>query len=95
MKINFKKRKKLQQKKNLNRFQENNKVFLNVKNIILIKLFKKFNYKYFDFCTINKLINKILYTFNFLLIMKNIHNLFHVFFLKFANNKNEENSLFI
>ncbi len=76
-------------------FKINDKVFLNVKNIISIRLFKKLNYKYYDLYTINESINKILYKLNFSLIMKNIHDVFHVFFLKFANDKNDETSSFI
>ncbi len=76
-------------------FKINDKVFLNAKNIILIKSFKKLNYKYYDFYTINESINKISYKFNFSSIMKNIHDVFHVFFSKFANEKNDETSFFI
>ncbi len=68
---------------------------MNAKNFILMKSFQKLNYKYYDFYTINKLIKKILYKRNFSLIIKNIHNVFHVFFLKFANDKNDEISFFI
>jgi hypothetical protein len=53
------------------------------------------NYKYYDLYTINESINKISYKFNFSLIMKNIHDVFHVFFLKHANEKNDETSFFI
>jgi hypothetical protein len=65
-------------KKNYNKkkaqieFKINDKVFLNAKNIISIRSFKKLNYKYYDFYTINELINKISYKLNFSLIMKNI-----------------------
>jgi hypothetical protein len=88
-------------KKNYNKkraqieFKINDKVFLNAKNIISIKSFKKLNYKYYDFYTINESINKISYKFNFSLIMKNIHDVFHVFLLKLANEKNDETSFFI
>jgi hypothetical protein len=77
------------------KFKINDKVFLNAKNIISIKSFKKLNYKYYDLYTINELINKISYKFNFLSIMKDIHDVFHVFLLKFANEKNDETSSFI
>jgi hypothetical protein len=76
-------------------FKINDKVFLNVKNIISIKSFKKLNYKYYDLYSINESINKISYKLNFSSIMKNIHDVFHVFFLKFANEKNDETSFFI
>jgi hypothetical protein len=76
-------------------FKINDKVFFNARNIISIKSFKKLNYKYYDSYTINELINKISYKFNFSLIMKDIHDVFHVFFLKFANDKNDETSSFI
>jgi hypothetical protein len=76
-------------------FKINDKIFLNAKNIISIKSFKKLNYKYYDSYIINESINKISYKFNFSLIMKNLHDVFHVFFLKFANNKNDETSSFI
>jgi hypothetical protein len=76
-------------------FKIDDKVFLNVKNIISIRSFKKLNYKYYDFYTINELINKISYKLNLSSIMKNIHDVFHVFLLKFANEKNNETSFFI
>jgi hypothetical protein len=76
-------------------FKINDKVFLNARNIISIKSFKKLNYKYYDFYTINKSINKISYKLNFSSIMKDIHDVFHVFFLKLANEKNDETSFFI
>jgi hypothetical protein len=76
-------------------FKINDKVFLNVKNIISIRLFKKLNYKYYDSYTINESINKILYKLNLSSIMKNIHDVFHVFLLKFANDKNDETSSLI
>jgi hypothetical protein len=76
-------------------FKINDKVFLNAKNIISIKSFKKLNYKYYDSYTINESINKILYKLNFSSIMKDIHDVFHVFLLKFANDKNDETSSLI
>jgi hypothetical protein len=76
-------------------FKINDKIFLNAKNIISIKSFKKLNYKYYDSYMINELINKISYKLNFSSIMKNIHDVFHVFFFKFANDKNDETSSFI
>jgi hypothetical protein len=88
-------------KKNYNKkkiqieFKINDKVFLNAKNIISIKSFKKLNYKYYDLYTINESINKISYKFNFSSIMKNIHDVFHVFLLKLVNEKDDETSFFI
>jgi hypothetical protein len=76
-------------------FKINDKIFLNAKNIISIKSFKKLNYKYYDFYTINESINKISYKLNLSSIMKNIHDVFHVFLLKFANEKNDETSSLI
>jgi hypothetical protein len=76
-------------------FKINDKIFLNAKNIISIKSFKKLNYKYYDLYTINESINKISYKLNFSSIMKNIHDVFHVFLLKLANEKNDETSFFI
>jgi hypothetical protein len=76
-------------------FKINDKIFLNARNIISIKSFKKLNYKYYDLYTINESINKISYKLNFSLIMKNIHDVFHVFFLEFANEKDDETSFFI
>jgi hypothetical protein len=76
-------------------FKINDKVFLNARNIISIRSFKKLNYKYYDSYTISESINKILYKLNFSSIMKDIHDVFHVFFLKLANDKNDETSSFI
>jgi hypothetical protein len=76
-------------------FKINDKIFLNARNIISIRSFKKLNYKYYDLYTINELINKISYKLNFSSIMKNIHDVFHVFFLKLANEKDDETSFFI
>ncbi len=76
-------------------FKINDKVFLNARNIISIKSFKKLNYKYYDSYTISESINKISYKLNFSSIMKDIHDVFHVFLLKFANDKNDETSSLI
>jgi hypothetical protein len=76
-------------------FKINDKIFLNARNIISIKSFKKLNYKYYDSYTINESINKISYKLNFSSIMKDIHDVFHVSFLKLANDKNDETSSFI
>ncbi len=71
------------------------KVFLNARNIIFIKSFKKLNYKYYESYMINESINKILYKLDLFFTMKDIHNVFHVFFLKLANDKENETSSFI
>jgi hypothetical protein len=76
-------------------FKINDKVFLNARNIISIRSFKKLNYKYYDSYTISESINKISYKLNLSSIMKNIHDVFHVFLLKLANDKNDETSSFI
>jgi hypothetical protein len=59
-----------------------NKVYLCVKNIKLIWLSKKFDYKYYEFYTINMLINKQSYRLNLSFNMKKIHNVFYVFLLE-------------
>jgi hypothetical protein len=88
-------------KKNYNKkraqieFKINDKIFLNARNIISIRSFKKLNYKYYDSYTINESINKISYKLNLSSIMKDIHDVFHVSLLKFANDKNDETSSLI
>jgi hypothetical protein len=88
-------------KKNYNKkraqieFKISDKVFLNAKNINSIRSFKKLNYKYYDSYAISESINKMLYKLNLSSIMRNIHDVFHVFLLKFANDKNDETSSFI
>ncbi len=76
-------------------FKINDKIFLNARNIISIRSFKKLNYKYYDFYTINESISKISYKLNFSSIMRNIHDVFHVFLLKLANEKDDETSSLI
>jgi hypothetical protein len=76
-------------------FKINDKIFLNAKKIIFIKSFKKMNYKYYESYTINESINKISYNLELFLIMKIIHDVFHVSFLKLTNDKNDETSSFI
>jgi hypothetical protein len=76
-------------------FKINDKIFLNARNIISIKSFKKLNYKYYDSYTVNESINKISYKLNLSSIMKNIHDVFHVSLLTFANDKNDETSSLI
>jgi hypothetical protein len=76
-------------------FKINDKNFLKAKNIISIRSFKKLNYKYYDLYTINESISKISYKLNLSSIMKNIHDVFHVFLLKLANEKDDETSFFV
>jgi hypothetical protein len=76
-------------------FKINDKIFLNARNIISIKSFKKLNYKYYDLYTINESINKISYKLNLSSIMRNIHDVFHVSLLKLANEKDDETSSLI
>jgi hypothetical protein len=58
------------------------KVLLNVKNIIFIKSFKKLNYKYYDSYEIIKLIEKQAYKLKLSFLLKEIHNVFHVSLLE-------------
>jgi hypothetical protein len=76
-------------------FKINDKIFLNAQNIIFIKSFKKLNYKYYESYMISALINKISYQFDFSFILKDIHDVFHVSFLKFVKDKNDETSSLI
>ncbi len=76
-------------------FKIDDKVFLNARNIISIRSFKKLNYKYYDLYTINESINKISYRLNLSSIMKNIHDVFHVSLLELTNEKNDETSSLI
>jgi hypothetical protein len=76
-------------------FKINDKIFLNAKNIIFIKSFKKLNYKYYESYMISASVNKISYRFDFFFIMKNIYDVFHVFFLELVKNKNDETSSLI
>jgi hypothetical protein len=63
-------------------YNVDDKVLLNVKNIIFIKLFKKLNYKYYDLYEIIELIKKQVYKLKLSFLLKEIHNVFHVFFLE-------------
>ncbi len=76
-------------------FKINDKVFLNAKNIISIRSFKKLNYKYYESYTISASVNKISYRLDFSLIMKDIHDVFHVSLLKLVKDKNDETSSLI
>jgi hypothetical protein len=65
-------------------------MYLCVKNIKSTKLFKKLNYKYYDFYEIKKLINKQAYKLILLKNMKKIHNVFHVSLLKLYKKSLED-----
>jgi hypothetical protein len=57
-------------------------MYLCVKNIKSTRLFKKLNYKYFDFYEIEKFIDKQAYKLILLKNMRKIHNVFHVSLLE-------------
>jgi hypothetical protein len=57
-------------------------VTLNVKNIIFTRSFKKLNYKYYDSYKIIELIEKQVYRLKLSFLLKEIHNVFHVFLLE-------------
>jgi hypothetical protein len=63
-------------------YNVNDKVLLNVKNIIFIKSFKKLNYKYYDLYEIIESIKKQVYKLKLSFLLKEIHNVFHVFLLE-------------
>jgi hypothetical protein len=63
-------------------YNVNDKVLLNVKNIIFIKSFKKLNYKYYDSYEIIESIKKQIYRLKLSFLLKEIHNVFHVFFFE-------------
>jgi hydroxymethylpyrimidine pyrophosphatase-like HAD family hydrolase len=63
-------------------YNVDDKVLLNVKNIIFIKSFKKLNYKYYDSYEIIELIKKQVYRLKLSFLLKEIHNVFHVFLLE-------------
>jgi hypothetical protein len=63
-------------------YNVDDKVLLNVKNIIFIKSFKKLNYKYYDSYEIIELIKKQVYKLKLSFLLKEIHNVFHVFLLE-------------
>jgi hypothetical protein len=58
------------------------KVLLNVKNIIFTKSFKKLDYKYYDSYEIIESIEKQVYRLKLSFLLKEIHNVFHVFLLE-------------
>jgi hypothetical protein len=63
-------------------YNVNDKVLLNVKNIIFTKSFKKLDYKYYDSYKIIELIKKQIYRLKLSFLLKEIHNVFHVFLLE-------------
>jgi hypothetical protein len=58
------------------------KVLLNVKNIIFTRSFKKLDYKYYDSYEIIESIKKQVYKLKLSFLLKEIHNVFHVFLLE-------------
>jgi hypothetical protein len=76
-------------------FKLDDKVFLNARNIISIRSFKKLNYKYYDLYTISESVDKISYRLNLSSIMRDIHDVFHVSLLEFTNEKDDETSFLI
>jgi hypothetical protein len=63
-------------------YNVDDKMLLNVKNIIFTKSFKKLNYKYYDSYEIIESIEKQVYKLKLLFLLKEIHNVFHVFLLE-------------
>jgi hypothetical protein len=63
-------------------YNVNDKVLLNVKNIIFIKSFKKLDYKYYDSYKIIESIKKQVYKLKLSFLLKEIHNVFHVSLLE-------------
>jgi hypothetical protein len=63
-------------------YNVDDKVLLNVKNIIFTKSFKKLDYKYYDSYEIIELIKKQVYKLKLSFLLKEIHNVFHVSLLK-------------
>lgn len=61
-----------------------NMIYLCVKNICFIKSFKKLNCKYYKSYQINNIIDKQIYRLKFSFNINRIHNVFHVFLLKFC-----------
>jgi hypothetical protein len=59
-------------------YNVDDKVLLNVKNIIFTKSFKKLDYKYYDSYEIIELIKKQAYKLKLSCLLKKIHNVFHV-----------------
>jgi hypothetical protein len=63
-------------------YNVDDKMLLNVKNIIFTKSFKKLNYKYYDSYEIIELIKKQVYRLKLSFLLKKIHDVFHVFLLE-------------
>jgi hypothetical protein len=66
------------------------KMYLCVKNIRSIRSSKKLDYKYYESYNINMLINKQSYRLKLSANMRKIHNVFHVFLLKFCKDLAEK-----
>jgi hypothetical protein len=58
------------------------KVLLNVKNIIFTKSFKKLNYKYYNLYEIIESIEKQVYRLKLSFLLNEIHNVFYIFLLE-------------
>jgi hypothetical protein len=71
-------------------YANENKVYLCVKNIKSIRSLKKLDYKYYESYKINMFINKQLYRLKLSINMRKIHNVFHVFLLKFCKDLAEK-----
>ena len=68
-------------------YRVKNKILLNSKNITLNQFVKKLNYKFYDSFKIKKSIAKQFYKLKLFKNFQSIHNVFHVFLLKFCRNK--------
>ena len=82
-------------KKNYNKkhidmfFNTKNQMYFNAKNVRFIRFFKKLNYKYYDSYIIVELIEKKIYKLEFSFELFEIHDVFHVFLLKFVNENRD------
>ena len=70
------------------KFNVDQMMFLNAKNIRSIRSSKKLNYKYYDSYRMLKFVERISYRFQFFAIINEIYNVFYVSFLKFCKSKN-------
>ena len=70
-------------------YRAENKILLNLKNITSNQFVKKLNYKFYDSFEIKKSIEKQFYKLKLFKNFRSIHNVFHVFLLKFYKNKKD------
>ena len=78
------------------KFNVDQMMFLNAKNIRSIRSSKKLNYKYYESYRMLKFVERISYKFQLFVIMNEIHDVFHVSLLKFCKNKNSTaSSIFV